>query len=217
MFVIRQHGLDPRRHRLSRRPQTPLPLPRHCDIHPSMLSARYTLHSQVLLAGRASRASLVSRSTATLPRLCRTFVTETPSTPKPRASTPLRRDAGASLPIRANPKPTRGSIQPVLTLATAERFALARLRPFLSHYAQPLAEAWWVPRWSTSEAPDAPEGEIFIFSNGSFVCWGLPEADAHAFAKNVIAKAGIEINPIKEHETEELDFVTDPTEYVRPH
>jgi required for meiotic nuclear division protein 1 len=100
----------------------------------------------------------------------------------------------------------------VITLATAERFNLARLRPFLSHYAQPLAEAWWVPRWSATESEGAPEGEVFVFANGSFVCWGLPEADARAFAKDVIAKAGIEVGPIKEHETEELDFVTDPNE-----
>lgn len=53
-----------------------------------------------------------------------------------------------------------------------------------------------------------------MFSNGSFVCWGMGEADARLFAKEVIAKAGVELAPLKEPETEELDFVTDPNECV---
>jgi uncharacterized Rmd1/YagE family protein len=157
----------------------------------------------------------ISVPSLTLLRQCRAMSTgSVPANPKPRASTPLRRDANASLPIRSNPTPTRGTIQPVITLSTAERFILPRLRPVLSHYAQPLVDAWWIPRWSPSEAPDAPEGEIFIFSNGSFVCWGLPEAEVRRFAKDVIQKANIEVGQLKEHETEELDFVTDPTELV---
>jgi required for meiotic nuclear division protein 1 len=133
-----------------------------------------------------------------------------PKQQKPRDSTPLRRAARDSLPIRANPTPTRGNIEQVTTLATAERFVLPNLRDFLPKDAQPLAEAWWVPRWGN----DGKEGEIFVFSNGSFVCWGLTEQDARRFGKEVIAKAGAQVSALKEPETEELDFVTDPNEYV---
>lgn len=182
---------------------------------------RAHLHSISRTITRQSPSASLSRGlarsswhTIVHPRACRGFATESPINPKPRASTPLRRDAGASIPIRTNPTPTRGSIQPVITFTTAERYVLPRLRPFLSHLAQPLAEAWWIPKWSPSEAPDAPEGEIFIFANGSFVCWGLPEAEAQRFAKEVIGRSPVEVGRLKEHETEELDFVTDPTEYA---
>jgi hypothetical protein len=129
---------------------------------------------------------------------------------KPRAATALRRDAGASMLIRATPSPTRGLIRPVITHTTAERFALVTLRASLGAAAVPLAEAVWIPRWS--RAPDAPEGEIFVFANGSFVCWGLSEADATAFAADVRSRPGVALAALKEPETEELDFVTDPTE-----
>ncbi|TFK40378.1 hypothetical protein BDQ12DRAFT_680859 [Crucibulum laeve] len=133
---------------------------------------------------------------------------------KPKASTPLRRSASASLPIRANPTPTRGEIQTVFTLATAERYLLSRLRahPDLPARSQTLHEAWWIPKWG---AP-GKEGEIFVFSNGSFVCWGLGENDAKRFAAEVIDRApGIEVAPLKEPETEELEFVVDPIENTR--
>lgn len=52
-----------------------------------------------------------------------------------------------------------------------------------------------------------------MFANGSFVCWGLGEEDARRFAVEVIGRApGIEVDPLKEPETEELEFVTDPIE-----
>lgn len=129
---------------------------------------------------------------------------------KPRDSTPLRRAAKASLPIRANPTPTRSDIQQVTTLATAERFLLASLRKHLPPDAQNLAEALWVPRWG----PPGREGEVFVFANGSFVCWGLEEEEARKFGKEVISKAGAQVAPLRNPETEELDFVTDPEEYV---
>jgi len=130
---------------------------------------------------------------------------------KPREITPLRRSASASLPIRSNPTPTRGVIKPVFTLATAERYILARLRthPDLPARAQALHESWWVPKWGS----EGKEGEIFVFSNGSIVCWGLGEADAKSFAAEVIDKArGIQVAPIREAELEELEFVIDPIE-----
>lgn len=134
-----------------------------------------------------------------------------PPKPKPKATTPLRRTASASLPIRSNPTPTRGDIQTVFTLATAERYRLFRLRghPDLPARSQTLHESWWVPKWG----PKDKEGEIFVFSNGSFVCWGLGENDAKRFATEVIDQApGIEVAPLQEVETEELEFVVDPIE-----
>lgn len=128
--------------------------------------------------------------------------------PKPKASTPLRRAAAASLPIRANPTPTRSPIQPIFTLSTAERYILPRLRGHLPPSAQLLHEAWWVPKWGAN----GKEGEVFIFGNGSFVCWGLGEEEAGKFAKEVLRKAKVEIGALKEPETEDLEFVTDPSE-----
>ena len=130
---------------------------------------------------------------------------------KPKATTPLRRSASASLPIRSNPTPTRGEIQPVFTLATSERYLLSRLRGHsnLPPRAQALHESWWVPKWGR----DGKEGEVFVFSNGSFVCWGLGEDEAKRFAVEVIGNApGIEVEPLQETETEELEFVVDPIE-----
>ena len=135
----------------------------------------------------------------------------TDSKPKPKSTTPLRRSASDSLPIRANPTPTRGSIQPIFTLATAERYLLSRLRshPNLPAGSQALHESWWIPKWEN----EGKEGEVFIFSNGSIVCWGFGEADTKKFAADVIdCTPGIEVGPLKEHETEELDFVFDPIE-----
>ncbi|RDB26312.1 MIOREX complex component 10 [Hypsizygus marmoreus] len=134
-----------------------------------------------------------------------------PPKAKPKATTPLRRSASASLPIRANPTPTRGDIQTVFTLATAERYLLSRLRlhPDLPSRAQALHESWWIPKWGQK----GKEGEVFVFANGSFVCWGLGEQDARRFAAEVIDRApGVKVAALKEAETEELEFVVDPIE-----
>jgi required for meiotic nuclear division protein 1 len=75
-----------------------------------------------------------------------------------------------------------------------------------------LHECWWVPRWQIGNK----EGEVFVFSNGSFVCWGLGEEEAEKFVSTVLKKApGIEVAPLKEAETEELEFVTDHAEQVQ--
>ncbi|KAF9533810.1 hypothetical protein CPB83DRAFT_757193 [Crepidotus variabilis] len=134
---------------------------------------------------------------------------------KPKETTPLRRSASASLPIRSNPTPTRGVIQPIFTLATAERYILSRLRthPDLPARAQALHESWWIPKWV---GKDGNEGEVFVFSNGSIVCWGLGEADAKKFAEQYIEKSkGMEVSRLKEIETEELEFVVDAVEKTR--
>lgn len=138
-----------------------------------------------------------------------------PQKPKPKATTSLRRTASASLPIRANPTPTRGSIQSVFTLNTAERYALPKLTssPVLPPGSRIFQEAYWVPKWGRP----GEEGEIFIFSNGSFVCWGLGESQAERFKNEVIRNAtGLEIVPHKEDEPEDLEYVTDPNECVYP-
>ncbi|PBK75799.1 hypothetical protein ARMSODRAFT_1000127 [Armillaria solidipes] len=162
----------------------------------------------------------------TVPLTARRFASSTPSAhsidsdqterakPKPKATTPLRRSASASLPIRANPTPTRSDIQTVFTLTTAERYLLPKFRahPNLIPNARPFHESWWFPRWG----PKDGEGEVFVFANGSFVCWGLGEQDARMFASEVLQRvSGIEISSLKEAETEELEFVTDPTETTR--
>ncbi|KIM84835.1 hypothetical protein PILCRDRAFT_67292 [Piloderma croceum F 1598] len=136
---------------------------------------------------------------------------ENPSKPKPKAATPLRRSASKSLPIRVNPTPTRGDIQTVFTLATAERYILSRIRNRLPSQSQILHESWWVPKWGEK----GKEGEIFVFANGSFVCWGLREEDARRFAEKVLSSSDVQVGSLKEAETEELEFVTDPNENTR--
>lgn len=144
---------------------------------------------------------------------------------KPKAHTSLRRTAFDSLSIRANPKPTQSEIQPISTLATSERYLLTRLRTRLPPTARPLHDAYWVPKWSCGgeggEGNDGEgagttrrEGEVFIFSNGSFVCWGLGEEDARRFRRDVLTPARAEVGPLAEPETEELEFATDPSECV---
>lgn len=132
--------------------------------------------------------------------------------PKPKEVTPLRRSASASLEIRTNPTPTRSAIQPVFTLATSERYILSRLRshPDLPPRAQALHEAWWVPKWV---GQNGNEGEVFVFANGSFVAWGLDESEVRRFSKEIIDRTtGMGAPKLAEPESEELEFVVDPSE-----
>ncbi len=179
-----------------------------------------------VLPGRATTASndiRIARHvlTRTVPR--RGYTSESTVPPqgslKPKAHTPLRRTAYDSLSIRTNPKPTRSEIQPIATLATSERYLLTRLRTRLPPTARLLHDAYWVPKWSSNgegvdEGEQRREGEVFIFSNGSFVCWGLGEEDARRFRRDVLAPARAEVGPLAEPETEELEFATDPSECV---
>ena len=171
-------------------------------------SNRYSIRA----AARATHATFRASPLRTGLAAQRTFASRTkpeePKPPKPKASTPLRRTASASLPIRSNPTPTRSSIQPVFTLTTAERYALARVALNLPSGSTALHDAWWVPRY----AADGREGEVFVFGNGSIVCWGLGEAAATAFARDVVASSGAEVARLREPETEDLEFVTDPSE-----
>ena len=156
----------------------------------------------------SSRLVLASHSfTNPSSLLLRTFASG-PSKPKPKESTPLRRAAAASQPIRSNPTPTRSEIQPVFTLSTAERYDFRKLRDRLPASSQSVHEAWWIPKYG--------KGEIFVFpNNGSFVCWGLSEEEARKFARQVLRFQGVQVGPLKEPETEELDFITDPSERTR--
>ncbi len=68
-----------------------------------------------------------------------------------------------------------------------------------------------MPKWGGP----GKEGEVFVFSNGSIVCWGLGEAEAKRFTREIISRApGIEVTTLNEPETEELEFAVDPTEYA---
>ena len=72
-----------------------------------------------------------------------------------------------------------------------------------------LQSAWWIPRWAGLVGK---EGEIFVFENGSIVCWGLEERDAHKFARDFIVGSVAEVGQLEEVETEDVEFVTDPNE-----
>ena len=171
-------------------------------------------HRFILRRGYASEGTPPSQSSSSSSSL------------KPKAQTPLRRTASDSLSIRTNPKPTQSEIQPISTLATAERYLLTRLRTHLplALGARPLHDAYWVPKWcngsggSDADGSDTDggkrEGEVFIFRNGSFVCWGLTEEDAVRFRKDVLMPANAEVGTLAEPETEELEFATDPSECV---
>ena len=125
---------------------------------------------------------------------------------KPKTATQLRRSASASLPIRSNPTPTRSEIQPVSIITTAERYILPQLK--LPRSAVRLHESWWIPKWGLNKR----EGEVFVFENGSVVCWGLSEQDAQSFARKFIDRKQVEVEHLKEPETEDVEFVTDPNE-----
>jgi len=155
-----------------------------------------------------SRLVLASHSLSNSSSLLfRTFASG-PSKPKPKESTPLRRAAAASQPIRSNPTPTRSEIQSVFTLSTAERYDFHKLHDRLPASTQSVHEAWWIPKYG--------KGEIFVFpNNGSFVCWGLSQEEAQGFAGRVLRFQGVQVGPLREPETEELDFITDPSEQTR--
>jgi len=139
--------------------------------------------------------------------------------PKPKANTNLRKAASASLSIRETPTATRGAIRPVFTFSTAERYILPPLLNIhKSSNATMLAEALWLPvvrGRQTNHSEDIGEaGEAFVFENGCAVFWGVQEDDARLFLDNLVRKNGVEIGRYAEEETEEVEFVTDPAEYV---
>ena len=169
--------------------------------------ARYARAQLPTVASSTSRLAPVSHSFSNSSPLLRTFASG-PSKPKPKETTALRRAAAASQLIRTNPTPTRSDIQPVFTLSTAERYDFDKLGDRLPASAQIVHQACWIPKYG--------KGEIFVFpNNGSFVCWGLSEAEARKFARKVLGFQGVQVGRLREPETEELDFVTDPSESTR--
>lgn len=178
----------------------------------SLSSTVWNLHRGFVRPARCLRLlPFVSRTP-----VCRHFGTSKttyaqtvePLKPKPKDATQLRRTAAASLPIRSNPTPTRSDIQPVSALTTAERYILPQLRDRIPNDSRFLFESLWVPKWGRA----GKEGEIFVFANGSFVCWGLEEIDARRFSKEVIERSSAAVSRLVEPESEDLDFVTDPNE-----
>ena len=127
---------------------------------------------------------------------------------KPKAATQLRRSASASLPIRANPTPTRSNIQQVFVLTTAEKYSLTQLRRHLPASAKSFHEAWWIPKWRAN----GEEGEVFIFQNGSFVCWGMGEVAAQEVSSKLIDHPNVQYERLEEPETEDVEFIVDPNE-----
>ena len=138
------------------------------------------------------------------------------SKPKPNKSpSSLKRTASASLPIRANPNPTRGAIQPVYTFATAEKYELTRVRNALPASAIRFEEALWTPVTAGSELSSSSNvsGEAWVFGNGTVVCWGLQEGQSRKFVDDLIQRSkNAQTAPLKHIETEELEFVIDPAE-----
>ena len=142
----------------------------------------------------------------------------TPSTTlhKPKTTTSLRKAASASQSIRETQTPTRGTIQPVWTLSTAERYSLPRLQSVLGKNATVLAESLWIPNLRKC-INGSTGGEAFVFENGCVVSWGVQEEDARRFIQLNMTGRGVELGKYMEEETEEVEFVTDPSEYVSLH
>lgn len=55
-------------------------------------------------------------------------------------------------------------------------------------------------------------GEIFAFSNGTYVTWGVQDAKADEFLNECIRVSSVQVNPIAEIETEDAEFVLDTDE-----
>ncbi|KAI9461863.1 hypothetical protein F5148DRAFT_964266, partial [Russula earlei] len=125
---------------------------------------------------------------------------------KPKVHTSLHRTVFDSLSIRVNPKPTQSEIQPISTLATAERYLLMCLRTRLPSIARPLHDA------GSGTGKGRCEGEVFVFNNGSFVCCGLSQEDAMQFRRDVLSPAKAEVGSFAEPEAEELEFATDSSQ-----
>ncbi|KAF8312476.1 hypothetical protein DL93DRAFT_2149442 [Clavulina sp. PMI_390] len=143
---------------------------------------------------------------------------DAPAAPKAKPNkspSSLKRTASASLPIRANPTPTRGAIQPIYTFATAEQYDLTRIRYSLSSSAVQFQEAWWTLLPANSSL-DSSAGEAWVFRNGTVVCWGVSEEAATSFVQTLVKNAHTaQVSPLKMMETEELEFVVDPAEKTR--
>ena len=183
----------------------------------------------IRIAPYSVRATQVSRNTPLWQRFASTRAATPESEtlkseilpPKPKSNTNLRKTASASLSIREKPTATRGAILPVFTISTAERYILPPLLKNLeSSNATMLADALWLPAVHAQQTHRGEDvevehnvGEAFIFGNGCAVFWGIQEEDARRFLNNLVRNTGVEIGQYTEEETEEVEFVMDPTEY----
>jgi uncharacterized Rmd1/YagE family protein len=74
-----------------------------------------------------------------------------------------------------------------------------------------LAESLWIPNLRKS-IDGSTGGEAFVFENGCVVAWGVQEEDARRFIQRKMTQRGVELGKYAEEETEEVEFVTDPSE-----
>lgn len=101
---------------------------------------------------------------------------------------------------------------------TIEAASTVSNNPFLSNqyatYAPPTPYQDAIPSAAPRQFEQGQNGEIWVFKSGSFVTWGLSAAEGRSFLREVIRNpsGNIEISRHGEVQTEEVDFVVDPTE-----
>jgi uncharacterized Rmd1/YagE family protein len=103
----------------------------------------------------------------------------------------------------------------VYTFATAEKYNLASIRNALPASAVRFEEAFWTPVAARDEpsSSSSVSGEAWVFGNGTVVCWGLQEGGSRRFVDDLIKRSqNAQVAPLKQIETEELEFVIDPAE-----
>ena len=74
-----------------------------------------------------------------------------------------------------------------------------------------LAESLWIPNLR-KRIDGSTGGEAFVFESGCVVSWGVQEEDARRFVRRNMTGRGVELGKYVEEETEEVEFVTDPSE-----
>lgn len=102
------------------------------------------------------------------------------------------------------------------TFATAEKYDLTSIDKALPASAVRFEEALWTPITVAGNEPSSSSsvsGEAWVFGNGTVVCWGLQEGASRNFVDDLIKRSqGAQRAPLKQVETEELEFVIDPAE-----
>ena len=88
---------------------------------------------------------------------------------------------------------------------------MPRLQSVLGRDAIALAESLWIPNMRKC-IDGSTGGEAFIFENGCVISWGVQEEDARRFIQLKMTGRGVELGKYAEEETEEVEFVTDPSE-----
>lgn len=88
---------------------------------------------------------------------------------------------------------------------------MPRLQSVLGKDAVVLAESLWIPNLQKC-IDGSTGGEAFIFENGCVISWGVQEETAQRFIQLKMTGRGVELGKYTEEETEEVEFVTDPSE-----